>query len=474
MPRTKIICTIGPASRSPEALHGLMEAGMDVARLNFSHGTLEEHGETIRFIREQARNLSRPIAILQDLAGVKIRVGEMAGGSALLETGATFTLTRKSMTGDQNHASVTYPKLPAELKQGDRLLLSDGSIELQVEATDSTQTICRVTVGGVLGSRKGVSVPGRTVGGSGLTDKDREDLAFGLQQGVDYVGLSFVRTAEDVETARKFITSHGADTPVIAKIENQEALDHFDAILESADGIMVARGDLGVGTPIARIPQVQKALIKKANRAAKPVITATDMLRSMVVNPRPTRAEVTDVANSILDGTDAVMLSEETAVGKYPTDAVRTMADVAMAAEASFPFSSWRRSMNRQVETTISGSIASAVCELSEDVDAAAILTCTSSGSTARSVVRFRPRRPVLALTPRKTTYRRLALAWGVMPRLIGTTDTTDELIGVALQTAADHGLLKPGDRAVLTAGVPAGVPGNTNLIKVEIVGHSD
>jgi pyruvate kinase len=259
---------------------------------------------------------------------------------------------------------------------------------------------------------------------------------------------------------------------VIAKIENQDALDHFDAILAAADGIMVARGDLGVGTPMARIPQVQKVLIEKANRAAKPVITATDMLRSMVVNPRPSRAEVTDVANSILDGTDAVMLSEETAVGAFPLEAVRTMVNIAQETEAVFPYRRWRRRMNRHDDGTVAGSIASAVCDVADNLDAAAILTCTSSGNTARSVARFRPHRHLLALTPRESTYRRLALTWGVRPRLVGSTESTDALIKVALQEAARTGAVSPGDTAVITAGVPAGIPGHTNLIKVEIIGE--
>jgi pyruvate kinase len=455
-------------------LRGLTESGMDVARLNFSHGTQAEHGETIAALRTVAREFDRPVAILQDLAGFKIRVGLIDGGRVRLKTGNTFTLTTGDICGDATRASVSYSRLPDELEPGTTLLLCDGAIELQVETIQGSEVNCRVVVGGMLGSRKGVNVQGRTVGGSGLTDKDRQDLAFGISQGVDFVALSFVRTAEDIHEARRAIKALNADTPVIAKIENQDALDHFDSILTAADGIMVARGDLGVGTPIAQIPHVQKVLIEKANQAAKPVITATDMLRSMVINPRPTRAEVTDVANSILDGTDAVMLSEETAVGEFPLEAVRTMVDVAEETEAVFPYRRWRRRMNLHADGTVAGSIASAVCEVADDLDAAAILTCTSSGGTARAVARFRPHRHLLALTPRQKTYRRLALTWGIRPRLVGRTASTDELIGVALQEAARIGAVSPGDTAVITAGVPAGVPGHTNLIKVEIVGEED
>lgn len=474
MARTRIICTIGPATQAPETLRGLAEAGMDVARLNFSHGTQDGHGETIAALRTMDSEFDRPVAILQDLAGFKIRVGLIDGGRVRLQTGETFTLTTRDICGDATRASVSYPQLPEELEPGTILLLCDGAIELQVEKIQGSEVACRVVVGGLLGSRKGVNVQGRTVGGSGLTQKDREDLAFGIAQGVDFVALSFVRTAEDIHEARRAIEALNADTPVIAKIENQDALDHFDAILAAADGIMVARGDLGVGTPIAQIPHVQKVLIEKANLAAKPVITATDMLRSMVINPRPSRAEVTDVANSILDGTDAVMLSEETAVGAFPLEAVRTMVNVAEETEAVFPHRRWRRRMNQHGEGTVAGSIASAVCEVADDLEAAAILTCTSSGSTARSVARFRPHRHLLALTARRTTYRRLALTWGIRPRLVDRTASTDELIGMALKEAARIGAVSPGDTAVITAGVPAGVPGHTNLIKVEIIDPQD
>lgn len=470
MPRTRIICTIGPASRTPETIAGLLEAGMDVARLNFSHGSHEEHGVIISTIRSLAENLQRPVAILMDLAGFKIRIGELAGGSAHLDVGTSFTLTTREITGNAQGVFINYPDLPQEIQPGDTLLLNDGAIELEVVTITGSDVACRVMVGGVLCSRKGVSIPGRPLGESGLTEKDKLDLAFGLGQGVDFVGLSFVRTAGDVRLARQFIADQGFQTPIIAKIETQDALDNFDRILEEADAIMVARGDLGVGTALARIPRIQKDLIARSNRAAKPVITATDMLRSTVSNPRPTRAEVADVANSILDGTDAVMLSEETAVGAYPLAAVRIMSQVAEEIEATFPYGPWRERMNRHDDSSVAGSIAAAVCDLAHDVDAAAILTCTSSGGTARLVAKFRPSRPVLALTPHLATYRRLALTWGVIPRLVEPTSSTDQLISEALKAAAACSILRPGDTAVITAGVPAGIPGNTNLIKVEVL----
>jgi len=337
MPRTKIIATIGPASRSPERLEQLVLAGMDVARLNFSHGTREEHSSTIAALRSIAKRLDRPVAILQDLAGLKIRTGEVAGGAVTLQPGASFTITTRSIVGDARGVSVNRAALPREVKPGDVILLADGALDLSVEFVRGEEIVCKVVTGGVLGSRKGVNIPGRTPGGAGLTAKDRDDLAFGIEQGVDVVALSFVRGAADVNEARKLIGEKGQDTPVIAKIENQEALDNIGEILSAVDGIMVARGDLGDWTPIARVPLVQKSLIGRSNIAGKPVITATHMLRSMVDKPRPTRAEVTDVANSVLDGTDAVMLSEETAVGAFPVEAVRTMAEVTSATEPGIP-----------------------------------------------------------------------------------------------------------------------------------------
>jgi pyruvate kinase len=468
--RTRIVCTLGPASRSLETLEQLVQNGLSVARLNFSHGTREEHAAAIADLREVSEKLERPVAILQDLAGFKVRIGEMAGGSAQLQPGSLFTLAPGDRPGDAQGASVSYPDLARDLRPGDTLLLSDGAIELEVEALEGDAVQCRVVVGGPLSSRKGVVAAGRAVGQSGLTDKDRKDLRFGIEQGVDLVALSFLRRPADVEQARRLVSDLGARTPLIAKIENQEAMDSIDGILEAADGIMVARGDLGVGVPVARIPRLQKTLIQKANRAGKPVITATHMLRSMVDSPRPTRAEVTDVANSILDGTDAVMLSEETAVGSHPVAAVRTMAEVAREAEASFPYDSWLRRFRRAGHESVADAIAFAVCTLAEDVAAAAILCCTSSGSTARSVAKFRPRRPILALTPRPATLRELSLVWGVLACQGPPTTSTDDLIASALEAACRRGLLAPGDRAVVTAGVPAGTPGNTNLIKVETV----
>jgi pyruvate kinase len=373
---------------------------MDVARLNFSHGTPAEHLEVITAVRRIASRLGRPVAILQDLAGLKIRVGDMESGAVTLEAGAPLTLTTRPVLGSRREVSVPYPHLTEDLRPGDTLLLGDGDLELEVLGTTGGDVHCRVIIGGTLASRKGINLPGRSTTAPTFTDKDREDLAFGLRYGVDYVALSFVRTVADVLEAREVARSHGSAVPLIAKIETPDALTHIDEIVEGVDGIMVARGDLGVAIPLATVPRLQKMLIEKANRAGKPVITATHMLRSMKDGPRPTRAEVTDVANAVLDGTDAVMLSEETAIGQFPVEAVTMMAAIATDAESTFPFDAW---MHRfEPGGPLPEAVARAACTLAADLEAAAIVTCTQSGGTARRVARYRPRAPILAPTPPK------------------------------------------------------------------------
>ena len=466
MPRTKIVCTIGPASRSPETLEQLMRAGMDVARLNFSHGTPAEHLEVITAVRRIAARLGRPVAILQDLAGLKIRIGEVASGAITLEAGAPFTLTTRRVLGSRQEVSVAYEHLAEDLQPGDSVLLSDGDLELEVIGIAGEDVQCRVITGGPLASRKGVHLPARSVTAPAFTDKDREDLAFGLRYGVDYVALSTVRTAAEILEARGMIQDHGSSVPLIAKIETAEALTHIDEIVESADGVMVARGDLGVAIPPATVPRLQKMLIGKANRAGKPVITATHMLRSMQEHPRPTRAEATDVANAVLDGTDAVMLSEETAIGRFPVEAVTMMAAIAADAELSFPFDAWLGRF--ETGGPLPDAVARAACVMADEIDAAAIVTCTQSGGTARRVAQYRPRAPILAPTPHAEIYRQLALVWGVAPLLNRGQPTTDELINGALGAALAAGRVQHGDTVVITAGVPVGRPGMTNLIKVE------
>jgi pyruvate kinase len=469
MPRTKIVCTIGPASRSPDVLASLLDAGMDVARLNFSHGTHAEHAAVIAALRGLAERAGRPIAILQDLAGIKLRIGEIAAGPVTLAAGAAFTLTSRFVPGDAHEVSLSYPDLPKSVRPGDALLLCDGDIELSVFESTDTDIRCRVVSGGPLSSHKGINLPTRSIAAPGLTAKDRDDLAFGAAHGVDYVALSFVRSAADVREARAVLATHGVATPLIAKIEKHEALGRIDEILAESDGLMVARGDLGVETPLEHVPLLQKMLIDRANRAGKPVITATQMLLSMVDNPRPTRAEVGDVANAILDGTDAVMLSEETAAGRYPAAAVATMKRIAEDTESAFPFEQWMRRFENKSLQTLPEAVAGAACELAEHIGAAVIVAWTQSGATARLVARHRPRRPILALSTLPETARRLALVWGVVPFVAEESGSTDAMLARAPHLAAARGLLKPGQTAVITAGIPMGVAGSTNLIKAAV-----
>lgn len=470
MSKTKIVCTIGPVSRTPETLEKLIRAGMDVARLNFSHGTAEEHVEVIKIIRRIAGELNRSVAILQDLAGPKIRIGEIEQGSITLESGKAFTLTGRPVPGSEREASITYPDLPKEIEPGDTLLLNDGALELVVIGTDGENINCRVIIGGPLSSHKGINLPARSIKASIFTDKDKKDLALGIEQEVDYVALSFVRTASDIVEIKRFMEDSGSDIPIIAKIEKHEALKNIDEIIEAVDGIMVARGDLGVETPLEKVPLVQKMLIQKANRAGKPVITATQMLRSMTDSPRPTRAEVTDVANAILDGTDAVMLSEETAVGSYPVKAVEMMARIAEDAESGFPFDALMRRSDLKDVKAMPEAVGHAACNLAEEIDASLLITFTQSGSTARLVAKYRPRRPILAPTPIEKTYRRLALIWGVVPILSEKMNSSDEMIEKALTAAINSGLARRGQRVIITAGSPLSVPGTTNLIKAEVL----
>ena len=466
MRRTKIVCTIGPASRSPETLEQLIRAGMDVARLNFSHGTQAEHLQVITSVRRIAERVGRSIAILQDLAGLKIRIGEMASGATTLEAGAPFTLTTRQVLGSTQEVSVNYPQLTDDVQPGDTLLLSDGDLELEVIGVTEEDVRCRVITGGRLASRKGVNLPARRITAPTVTGKDHDDLAFGLRHGVDYVAQSFVRTAADVLQVRGIVQEHGSTVPLIAKIETHDALTNIDEIIDSVDGVMVARGDLGVAIPLATVPRLQKMLIGRANRAGKPVITATHMLRSMQDSPRPTRAEVTDVANAVLDGTDAIMLSEETAIGRFPVEAVTMMAAIAVDAESSFPFDAWLHRF--ETGGALPEAVARAACTLAADIDAAAIVTCTQSGGTARRVSRCRPRTPIVAPTPHAETYRRLALVWGVTPLLSQSQPTTDELIDEAVGAALTAARVQRGDTVVITAGVPIGPPGMTNVIKVQ------
>ena len=467
--RTKIVCTMGPACAGA-VLAQLLAAGMNVARLNFSHGSREEHAGWIRRIRELSEQLRLPVAILQDLAGPKVRIGEVPGGEVTLKDGEEFALSVGEAAGPDSGASVNYPQIITETPVGARILLADGNLELRVEAKAPRVLRCRVVAGGVLRSQVGINFPGHSPSVPALTPKDYEDLRFGLAQGVDFVALSYVRSARDVLAAREFIRGQGAETPIIAKIEKHEALGQLAEILAAADGLMVARGDLGVEVPLERVPLLQKQIIAAANRAGKPVITATQMLLSMVDHSRPSRAEATDVANAILDGTDAVMLSEETAAGHYPVEAVKFLDQVSRATEESFPYTAWLRSRAAEGRGLIPESVSFAACEMALDLEAAAILTNTDGGGTARLISRFRPQTRIIALTSRPETWRRLCLSWGVLPLLAPASQDIDEMLRVVVAEAVQAGLLQAGDRVIITAGTPIGTRGTTNLIKAATI----
>jgi pyruvate kinase len=465
--KTKIVCTIGPASSNPVIMEEMIRQGMDVARLNFSHGDRQDHGEKITLLKRLSEKAERPVAILQDLGGGKVRVGEIKGGTVHLETDTIITLTTEHITGNAQKISVTYPGLINDIREGSTILLADGTLEATVVAIQPPEITCQVVVGGDLSSHKGINIPSGELRTRTLTDKDKDDLLFGVQAQVDFVALSYVRGGEDIQEAKEILKSQHADIPIIAKVERHEALEHIEEIMNEADGIMVARGDLGVEIPLEQVPLVQKDLIKRANGLGKPVITATQMLRSMVESPRPTRAEASDVANAIFDGTDAIMLSEETAMGKYPVEAVRFMATIAQATEQSFPHEIFLPP-NPYQKGEIADSISHAACHLAEDLGVAAIITPTRTGRTARLISRYRPRYPILAFSPQLTTVRQLILSWGVHPILVPEFTNVDEIVGKGITAALQQGWVTKGQRVVVTAGTPVDLPGTTNLITVE------
>lgn len=469
--RTKIVATIGPATSSPEMLKAIIEAGATTLRLNFSHGTHADHQRSIRLIRQTAFELNQPVAILQDLQGPKIRLGKFETGSVVVTKGDRFTLTNRQVVGTQEISCVTYDYLAEEVPAGARILLDDGRVEMLVEEANREKgdLHCRVVVGGTLSNNKGVNFPGVYLSIKAMTDKDRKDLMFGLDQGVDWVALSFVRNPLDMIEIKELISSNGKAVPVIAKIEKHEAIEQMEAILALCDGVMVARGDLGVELPAEDVPVLQKRLIATANRMGIPIITATQMLDSMVNNPRPTRAEVSDVANAILDGTDAVMLSNETAVGKYPVEAVATMARIAERIEQEEELHSNAR-LVRDTRRSIPNAISQAVGQISEQLKAAAIMTLTQTGATARNVSKFRPQTPILAVTPHVNVARQLQLVWGVKPLLVLELPSAGQTFQAAINVAQEKGLLYEGDLVVMTAGTLQGVSGSTDLIKVEVV----
>jgi pyruvate kinase len=467
---SKIVCTIGPASCSPRIIDRLLDAGMDVARLNFSHGSHEDHARNISYIRAAAIHHKKPIAILADLQGPKIRTGVLAGGGpVLLRTGQEFVITTAKILGDSTRVNTTFTPLPQEVHRGDRILLSDGLIELRVSQVRGPNVICEVINGGALGEHKGINLPGVDLRVPALTPKDKSDLAFALKHGADYIAVSFVRRPEDVVLAKQLIRRAKKETPVIAKLEKPEAIENLDAILRVADGVMVARGDLGVEMNPEKVPVVQKTIIARAREFRRPVITATQMLESMTENPRPTRAEASDVANAIFDGSDAVMLSAETASGKYPVEAVAMMAAIIEEAEASireFP-----RPSTTQERLKVAETVAELVCHASRELHMKLIAVFTHSGFTARLVSRYRPLVPIIAFSPEPETRRRMALIWGVLSRDIQDVRKIDGLAAIAEKRLIEERLVRKGDVIGIVAGTPMGIRGTTNFMKFHVIG---
>ena len=473
---TKIVATIGPASREPKVLRDMIRAGMNVARINFSHGDHETHGKVIEQIRRISAEEDSVVAILCDIQGPKIRLGKFTPEPMMLAIGDTITLTTDDVLGANGVVSLPHPEFVQDIRAGTTLLLDDGNLQFRVKETDGRNLVCNVVVGGALKPRKGVSAPNARLTLSAITEKDREDINFALAQNCDYIAMSFVRSADDIHELKMLMAELGQDAAVIAKIEMGEALENIEAIIGICDGIMVARGDLGIETPAEEVPYHQKRIIKLCNAAAKPVITATQMLESMTDNPRPTRAEASDVYNAILDGTDAIMLSAESASGNYPVRSVEVMSEIATIAERNLQSfrgpSATDNIQSSQARSDSSIAISRATFEISEAIQPKAIVTTSMSGYTTRRVAKERPATPILCMTPMATTYRQMALVWGVTPLLVAEFATIDEMISIIIRAAHDKGLVKRGDRLVIIAGVPFGIDGRTNLIKIHTVGE--
>ena len=467
MRRTKIVCTIGPASDSPELIEKLIRAGMNVARLNFSHGSHEEHLQRIKIIRATAEKLGKTVGILQDLSGPKIRIGKIENAPVQLTPGQMFTFTTAQVEGNSERVTLPFPNLVHQVRRNQMIYVDDAKLEFKVISITSKDIVTKVVIGGELYSNKGFTIPGASHDVPGVTEKDKDDLRFGLEHGVDWVASSFVRSADDVKPLRRVMREVGKRAPVIAKIEQPEAVRNMVSIIDAYDGIMVARGDLGIELPIDEVPAIQKNIIRHCNRMGKPVITATQMLDSMISNPRPTRAEVTDVANAIIDGTDATMLSGETAMGDFPVKTVQMMDKIARSTEKSLDYKAIceRRMAYPTHDTT--EAIGEAAAKLAQDIKVAAIITCTYGGTTARLVSKYRPEAQIIAAASHDETTRRLALSWGVNPIFVEMAKDTDGLIENAVEAACDYKMVKKGDTVLVIAGVPVGIPGNTSLIRV-------
>lgn len=469
--KTKIICTMGPSTENPEILRAMIEGGMNVARFNFSHGNHEEHLGRIELVRRLSAETGKTIALLLDTKGPEMRLGKFVEGKVQLTEGQTFILTSEEIAGTAERASVNHPLLPQEVVAGNVILLADGLIELVVEEVRGNDIITTVQNTGVIGDRKRVAAPGVSLNLPFLSEKDIADIEFGMAQGMDFIAASFVQRAADILAIRKVLEQNNTQMDIIAKIENAEGVKNIDEIIKVADGIMVARGDLGVEIPSEEVPVVQKQIIAKCNRAGRPVITATQMLESMVSNPRPTRAEASDVANAILDGTDCIMLSGETAQGKYPVEAVETMSRIALRTESSLNYSTILVSKGIVPQRTTTDAISHATVQIAHELGAAAILTSTQSGHTPRMVSKYRSQSFIVAVTPYEKTMRRMMLLWGVIPVLGGNFENSDDMVNRSLQKAVDAGVVSQGDLLVITAGLPIGMTGTTNMIRVHVVG---
>ena len=472
MRKTKIVCTIGPATDNDDVLREMMRAGMNVARFNFSHGSYEDHRRRYEQVVRLREELGLPVATLLDTKGPEVRLREFAGGKPVqIADGDTYTLTTKDVPCTAEIGSVTFERLPQDVTPGTRILINDGAVELVAEKITRTDIVCKVIHGGTLSDHKGINVPGVRLTMPYLSDADMSDLEFGAKMGYDFIAASFVRTAADIIYLRRFTESLGwFDVRIIAKIENTDGVENIDEILEAADGIMVARGDMGVEIPFEQIPAIQKKLIQKGYNAGKQVVTATQMLESMISNPRPTRAEITDVANAIYDGTSAIMLSGETAAGKYPVEAVRTMQLIASTTESDIDYRHEFESREEDGNASVALGIAHAAVTTAHDLGAKAIIAVTKRGQTARLISKFRPAVPILGCTTDEVNQRRMNLSWGVMPYVIDEVNDTDSLFAKAVEAAKAQGLVETDDLVVITAGVPLGISGMTNLMKVEIV----
>ena len=472
MKKTKIVCTVGPSTDNIELLEKLLQAGMDLARFNFSHGTHEEHGKRLAMVREAAKNTGKVVATIADTKGPEMRLGLFAENSITLKEGDEFILTTEEITGDAHRAHVNYKGLPEEVASGDRILLADGMLSLKVTKVEKTEIHTVVVNGGELSSRKRVACPGIELKLPFLSDQDRTDILYAAEQHMDYIAASFVQKADDVIAIRKVLEEAGSAMGIISKIENEAGVEHIDEIINASDGIMVARGDLGVEIPTEDVPLVQKDIIARCNKAGKPVITATQMLESMIHSYRATRAEASDVANSIFDGSDAIMLSGETASGKYPLEAVQTMARIAERTEKSLDYVHifQKKGISERIHST--DAISHATVQIAQEIRADEILTITESGFTARMIAKYRPCAAVVAVSRLPERVRAMQLYWGVVPLLGSSSDNTDEMIDLSLTCALQHGAIHDGDSVIITAGVPVGEPGSTNLIKVVTVGN--